>query len=44
VRVGPPLRFPPGKHQARELRAFTDEVMQALADLLPAAYRGFYAK
>jgi 1-acyl-sn-glycerol-3-phosphate acyltransferase len=47
VAIGPPLRFRvervegPGKHE--RLRAVADDIMYAIADLLPAVYRGVYA-
>jgi 1-acyl-sn-glycerol-3-phosphate acyltransferase len=42
VRVGEPLRFPVGKATARQLDSFRDDVMFALARMLPAEYRGVY--
>jgi 1-acyl-sn-glycerol-3-phosphate acyltransferase len=43
VRIGTPLRFPPGDVDGLHLRAYTDEVMRAIAELLPPEYRGAYA-
>ena len=43
VRVGEPLRFPAGEPTARRLQEHTDEIMRALARLLPPDYRGVYA-
>lgn len=45
VHIGEPLRPPPGADRARtpELHAYTDQIMLALAALLPAEYRGIYA-
>jgi 1-acyl-sn-glycerol-3-phosphate acyltransferase len=43
VRVGDPLRFPAGEPTARRLQEHTDEIMRALARLLPPDYRGVYA-
>jgi 1-acyl-sn-glycerol-3-phosphate acyltransferase len=42
VRIGEPLRFPAGEHEGIRLRAYTDQVMRALAELLPQEYRGIY--
>ncbi len=42
VRVGSPLHAPPSPPNATMLRAFTEEVMLALAQLLPLEYRGIY--
>ena len=44
VRVAPPLLFPRGEASGAELRAYTDQVMRALAGLLPREYRGAYEK
>jgi acyl transferase domain-containing protein/1-acyl-sn-glycerol-3-phosphate acyltransferase/NADP-dependent 3-hydroxy acid dehydrogenase YdfG/acyl carrier protein len=44
VRVGEPIRFPAGPASAAALRQYTDDVMIALARLLPIEYRGFYAE
>jgi 1-acyl-sn-glycerol-3-phosphate acyltransferase len=43
IRVGPPISFPPGEVTAAELLAYTSQVMQAIATLLPPEYRGVYA-
>jgi 1-acyl-sn-glycerol-3-phosphate acyltransferase len=43
VRIGVPLRFAPGNVDGLHLRAYTDEVMRAIAELLPPEYRGAYA-
>lgn len=45
VRVGEPFYLPPDAARARtpELHAYTDDVMLALARLLPPEYRGVYA-
>lgn len=44
VRIGQPIHLPAGAERARtaELHAYTDELMLALAQLLPAGYRGVY--
>ncbi len=44
VRVGAPLRFPPGSATPAEMRRYTDEIMAALAAMLPLEYRGVYAE
>ena len=45
VRFAEPIRLPEGAKRARtaQLSAYTDEIMLALARLLPAEYRGVYA-
>ena len=43
VRFGKPIHLPAGKLRAPELDAYTDELMMALARMLPAEYRGVYA-
>ena len=42
VRAGEPMRFPTGPASPADLRAYTDAVMQRMAGLLPAEYRGVY--
>ena len=42
VRAGEPMRFPAGPASPADLRAYTDTLMQRMAGLLPAAYRGVY--
>ena len=42
VRIGKPLRFPAGEWDGVHLRNYTDQVMRAVADLLPLEYRGVY--
>jgi 1-acyl-sn-glycerol-3-phosphate acyltransferase len=44
VRVGQPIRFPVGATSPRLLREYTDRIMGAIAELLPAEYRGAYAE
>ncbi len=44
IRFGPPLTLPPGLSAPRDLERGTDQVMTALARLLPPAYRGVYAE
>ena len=44
VRLGAPLAPPTEQLSAEMLRDYTDEVMDALAELLPPAYRGVYGK
>ncbi len=46
VRVGEPLHLPPDAARARtaDLHAYTDDMMLALARLLPPEYRGVYAE
>lgn len=43
--IGAPIRLPAGAERARtaELQGYTDELMLALARLLPKEYRGVYA-
>ena len=43
VRIGPPIRFADATPDAGRLREYTDQVMTAIATMLPAAYRGVYA-
>lgn len=43
VRLGPPLALPGARPNHDRLRADTDEVMRAIARLLPPEYRGAYA-
>ncbi len=45
VRFAEPIHLPEGADRARsgQISAFTDEIMLALARLLPAEYRGVYA-
>ncbi len=45
VHIGPALRLPPAAAHARtaDLAEYTDQIMLALARLLPPAYRGVYA-
>jgi acyl transferase domain-containing protein/NADPH:quinone reductase-like Zn-dependent oxidoreductase/1-acyl-sn-glycerol-3-phosphate acyltransferase/NAD(P)-dependent dehydrogenase (short-subunit alcohol dehydrogenase family)/acyl carrier protein len=42
VRIGAPLRFAAGTPDAALLREYTDQVMQSIASMLPAEYRGVY--
>jgi 1-acyl-sn-glycerol-3-phosphate acyltransferase len=44
VRIGPPIELPPGVHDRDRLQAYTDEVMRAIAAMLPPEYRGVYAE
>jgi 1-acyl-sn-glycerol-3-phosphate acyltransferase len=44
VRAGAPLCFPAGPTSPQLLRQYTDQVMRALAALLPPQYRGVYAQ
>jgi hypothetical protein len=45
LRFAEPIRLPEGAERAwtAQLSAYTDEIMLALARLLPAEYRGVYA-
>lgn len=43
LRFGTPIHLPAGKLRAPELDAHTDELMMALARMLPPQYRGVYA-
>ena len=45
VRIGEPIHLPPGAERARsaELHGYTDELMLAIARMLPEQYRGMYA-
>ena len=42
IRIGSLLELPAGKATARQLEAYTDQVMLAMARLLPPPYRGVY--
>jgi 1-acyl-sn-glycerol-3-phosphate acyltransferase len=42
LRIGSPIRFPAGEPDGLHLRSYTDQIMQAVADLLPPEYRGVY--
>ena len=42
IHIGEPLRLPGGAASASELQQYTTQVMQAIAGLLPAEYRGAY--
>ena len=44
VRIGAPLRFSDDAPDAARLRACTDQVMMAIAAMLPVEYRGVYAE
>ena len=44
VRVGQPIELPPGKASKEQLEAYTEQIMIALARLLPPEYRGVYAE
>ena len=43
VRIGPQIQLPPGPHDRERLEGYTDEVMRAIAAMLPPEYRGAYA-
>jgi 1-acyl-sn-glycerol-3-phosphate acyltransferase len=43
VRVGMPISFPAARAGTRQLEEYTEEIMLALARMLPQRYRGFYA-
>jgi len=43
IRMGEPIHLPPGDANHKELEAYTDQVMIAIARLLPPEYRGVYA-
>jgi 1-acyl-sn-glycerol-3-phosphate acyltransferase len=43
IRIGPPILLPPGTASAPELQERTEQIMRALAALLPPEYRGAYA-
>jgi 1-acyl-sn-glycerol-3-phosphate acyltransferase len=43
LRVGELIRFPAGRATARQLSHYTEELMVALARMLPPEYRGVYA-
>ncbi|NDJ76370.1 MAG: 1-acyl-sn-glycerol-3-phosphate acyltransferase [Chloroflexi bacterium] len=43
VRLGPPLHFPQGRAKGDELDAYTEQIMCAIAALLPDQYHGVYA-
>ncbi len=44
IRIAPPMLLPPNARQARaaELQTYTDELMIAIARMLPPEYRGVY--
>jgi 1-acyl-sn-glycerol-3-phosphate acyltransferase len=44
VRVGAPMSFPQGPAAPPVLRRYTDQIMTALAAMLPAEYRGVYGR
>lgn len=44
VRIGPLIELPAGKAEKEQLQAYTDQIMIALARLLPPEYRGVYAE
>jgi 1-acyl-sn-glycerol-3-phosphate acyltransferase len=44
VRIGSLIELPAGKAEKDQLQAYTDQVMIALARLLPPEYRGVYAE
>jgi 1-acyl-sn-glycerol-3-phosphate acyltransferase len=41
--IGPPIHLPPGRARTEELDAYTEQIMVAMAAMLPEQYRGFYA-
>jgi 1-acyl-sn-glycerol-3-phosphate acyltransferase len=43
VRVGTPMSFPAVRVGTRQLEEYTEEIMLALARMLPQRYRGYYA-
>lgn len=42
IRIAPPIEFPPGDLSQAQLRQHADTVMESMARLLPAPYRGVY--
>ena len=44
VAIGAPLAFPQGVASAAELQRHTEQIMLAIAALLPSSYRGVYAE
>jgi hypothetical protein len=44
VRIGSPIELPEGKAEKEQLQAYTNQIMIALARLLPPEYRGVYAE
>lgn len=44
VHIGTLIELPPGKADKEQLQGYTDQVMIALAHLLPPEYRGIYAE
>jgi 1-acyl-sn-glycerol-3-phosphate acyltransferase len=42
VRIGPPIVLPTGAHDRQRLQELSDEVMRAIAAMLPPEYRGVY--
>ena len=44
ARIGTLIELPPGKADREQLETFTEQIMIAIARLLPPAYRGIYAE
>jgi hypothetical protein len=44
ARIGTLFELPPGKADREQLETFTEQIMIAIARLLPSAYRGIYAE
>ena len=44
IRVGQLIELPPGKANREQLEMYTQQIMIAIARLLPSAYRGVYAE
>ncbi len=44
ARIGMLIELPPGKADREQLETFTEQIMIAIARLLPPAYRGIYAE
>ena len=41
--IGAPIHLPPGRARTEDLDAYTEQIMVAMASMLPKQYRGFYA-
>lgn len=44
IRIGPAMELPGGAHDRERLQTYTDDVMRAIAAMLPEEYRGVYAQ
>jgi 1-acyl-sn-glycerol-3-phosphate acyltransferase len=44
IRIGQPIELPSGKANKEQLETYTEQIMVAIARLLPPEYRGVYAE